>query len=74
MQQEDPGPMPVPTEQWYRAVIYLVLLVMGLAVCMFALLRLSRRYRERLLRKPDKPTPTPDIWRMHKLPEDEEGQ
>ena len=40
------------SDPFFRGVLYLILLVLGLAVGLFALLRLSRRYREHLLRKP----------------------
>lgn len=61
-------------DPFFRGVLYLFLLVLALAVGLFALLRLSRRYRERLLRKPGAPTPAPDIWSMHKVPQDTESQ
>lgn len=64
----------VATQPYLRAALYLFLLILGLALCFFALIRLGRRYRERLLHQPDKPTPVQDIWAMHKLPEDDQGE
>jgi hypothetical protein len=58
-------------DPYLRAAFYLFLLVLGLGFCLFVLLRFSRRYRERLLHKPPKPTAVPDIWAMHKVPEDD---
>ena len=61
------------SDPYLRAALYLFLLILGLSVCLFVLLRASRRYRERLLHKPTKPTAVPDIWAMHKVPEDDEA-
>lgn len=51
-----------------------VLLIVGLFMVFvlggFILIRGSRRYRERLLRRPPPPTPSNDIWKMHRLPDD----
>ena len=53
-----------------------VLLIVGLFMVFvlggFILIRGSRRYRERLLRRPPPPTPSVDIWKMHRLPDDTE--
>ena len=43
-------------------------LVIVLFVSLFALLRLSRNFREQLSRKPSKPTSTADVWSMHVPP------
>jgi hypothetical protein len=34
-----------------------------------AFLRISRKHRDNILRKPAKPTPTSDVWSMHKIPD-----
>ncbi len=44
-----------------------LLLVFGLSILAF--LRVSRRYREHLLRAPAVPTVTSDVWKMHEVPE-----
>ncbi|MCH7700162.1 MAG: hypothetical protein IID37_00615 [Planctomycetes bacterium] len=55
-----------------------VLLIVGLFMVFvlggFILIRSSRRYRERLLRRPPPPTPSVDIWKMHRLPDDVESE
>ena len=53
----------------YAAVFYGVILLLILAFGCWALLRISRRYQERLRRKPGKPTPVPDVWSMHQPPD-----
>ncbi len=52
----------------YAALFYGVILLLVLAFGTYLLLRMSRRYKERLAHKPAKPTPTPDIWSMHQPP------
>jgi hypothetical protein len=50
---------------WLLAACLLLLVFM---VGAYALRRWSRAYRAMLLRRPARPTPTPDIWKMHELP------
>lgn len=62
-----------PTEQarliqW--VLFELVLLVGILAVSLYAFKLWSRRFRQMLLRKPAAPTPSEDVWAMHRLPEE----
>jgi len=49
-------------------VLYGFILIIVLFVSVFAFLRISRHYRRQLLKKPAKPTPTTDVWKMHKVP------
>jgi hypothetical protein len=46
-----------------------VVLVLVLFISVIAFIRISRNYRSYLLKKAVKPTPTSDVWRMHKIPE-----
>jgi len=41
--------------------------ILAFLVATWALLRWSRRFRMLLVRRPDPPTPTPDVWGMHRL-------
>jgi hypothetical protein len=45
--------------------IVVVVVMLGLI-----LLRSLRRWREHVLREPPRPTPTSDVWSMHRLPDD----
>jgi len=58
-----------------RQVLFLTLiLVLVFAVSTLAFLRWSRKYRRSLLRKPRGPTPSSDVWAMHRLaPEGDAG-
>jgi hypothetical protein len=47
-----------------------VCLVVILVLSVVAFVRISRRYREHVLRSPAAPTPTSDVWQMHKVPDD----
>lgn len=55
----------------YGSVLFIVLL--GSVI---ALIRISRRYRQNLVRRPARRTPTSDVWRMHKVPNlpDDKGE
>jgi hypothetical protein len=57
------------TARLYAALIYLVVLLVIVVFGIWALSRLSRRYRERLRRAGEVPTAVPDVWQMHRLPE-----
>ena len=57
----------------YAALFYGVILLLLLAFGSYALLRMSRRYAERLRRKHAEPTPVPDVWKMHEMPETADG-
>ena len=54
----------------YAALFYGVILLLLFAFGSYALLRMSRRYAERLRRKRATPTPVPDVWKMHEAPDD----
>ncbi len=54
----------------YAAVFYGLILLLILVFGGWALLRISRRYQERLRCKPGKPTPVPDVWSMHRPPDE----
>lgn len=58
-----------------RQVLFLTLiLVLVFAVSTLAFLRWSRKYRRSLMRKPRSPTPSSDVWAMHRLaPEGDAG-
>ena len=43
-------------------------LLVVLVLSVVAFLRISRSYRRHLLRSPPEPTPTSDVWQMHKVP------
>lgn len=68
--------LPVPVAQSISPAAYMkvVLLIVGVFMIFvlggFILVRGSRRYRERLRRRPPPPTPSNDIWKMHRLPDD----
>ena len=57
-----------------RSVLYLlVILTLALCVSLIAFLRWSRHFRRFILRPPAPPTPSEDVWQMHRLPEEAEG-
>ena len=58
-----------------RAMKHLLLGLLLLAgvfiISSYAFVRWSRRFRNQLLRKPHPPTPSDDVWAMHRLPDDD---
>ena len=58
----------------YAALFYGAILLVVLVFGAYALLRLSRRYGERLRHKPAEPTPASDVWSMHELPDDNDAR
>ncbi|HON65166.1 MAG TPA: hypothetical protein PLS23_01620, partial [Phycisphaerae bacterium] len=64
---------PVSPEVKARAIwqllFWLLILTFIFLVSTTAFLRWSRHFRRSLLRKPHEPTPSEDVWAMHKLPE-----
>lgn len=52
-------------------VLFMLIVLIGiLSVSLYALKVWSRRYRQALFRKPAAPTPSSDVWAMHKVPEE----
>lgn len=81
-QHPAPGPVSSPTTQpaaalstsvqarlLRQALFWLVILVLVFLVSTTAFLRWSRHFRRSLFRRPHPPTPSEDVWAMHKLPE-----
>ena len=68
--------LPVPVAQsispagYMKVVLLIVGLFMVFVLAGFILIRGSRRYRERLRHRRPPPTPSNDIWKMHRLPDD----
>jgi O-antigen/teichoic acid export membrane protein len=53
-------------------ILFLLVLLVGiLMVSTYALVRWTRRYRKWLFHKPPRPTPSSDVWAMHRLPPEE---
>jgi hypothetical protein len=56
--------------RWIRTLYWSLVLIVILLFAAIAIVVFSRRYRAYLLRGRQKPTPSDDIWAMHKLPPD----
>jgi hypothetical protein len=50
--------------------VYSTVILIVFVAASYTIARIGRRYRIQLVRKPHDVTPTPDIWRMHRPPED----
>ena len=56
-----------------RQILFWLLILVGVfSISTFAFLRWSRRFRDRLLRRPRPPTRAEDVWAMHRLPDEPE--
>lgn len=51
--------------------VWLMILVVIFGAGLVAFFRWSRRYRAWLLRNPQPPSPSDDVWAMHRLPDDD---
>lgn len=57
-----------------QAVLLISLVFLIFVVGTFAMVRFSRRFRAALLGRRATPTPSEDVWQMHRLPENHEQQ
>lgn len=54
-----------------QQVLFLTLVLAGiLGISLYAFKVWSRRFRQMLFRRPAPPTPSEDVWTMHRLPDD----
>lgn len=60
--------------QLKQVLFLLTVLVLVFAVSVLAFVRWSRRYRRYLLHKSHEPTPSSDVWAMHRVPEPDEPE
>ncbi|MHC4674242.1 MAG: hypothetical protein ACYTF1_19425 [Planctomycetota bacterium] len=64
----------LPLAKAIRDVLFGLLIIVGIfSIGSLAMIRWSRRFRKRLLRKPSPPTPADDVWSMHRLPNDKKN-
>ncbi len=71
-----PGALPdnKATARMLQGVLFwLLVLISVFAIGTVAFLRWSRRFRKYLLARPHPPTPSSDVWSMHRLPDDAAG-
>jgi len=55
---------------WRSTLFWGLFILMIFVVAALAIVRFSVRYRRYLSDRRTKPTPTEDVWKMHKLPDD----
>lgn len=65
--QSDPRVVMWRSALFWGVIIFFVFLVAALAI-----VRFSERYRRYLAGRTNPPTPSEDVWKMHKLPKDED--
>lgn len=53
-----------------RVLFWLLVLIVIFGVSTFAFLRWSRRFRHWVFHRPHPPTPSDDVWSMHRLPDE----
>lgn len=76
---EDAGPFPTTSSaeaarerhfaKWRLVFFWTVVLLIVFVVAAGVIVRFSERFRALLLRGKSRPTPTEDVWLMHKTPE-----
>lgn len=68
----DYPPGTVRTVRSRQALFWSLILVLIFVIASIAIIRFSVRYRQYLLRKTRPPTPSEDVWQMHKLPREDD--
>jgi hypothetical protein len=58
---------------WRQTFFWAIVLVLIFFLAALVIIRFTLRYRAYLFRERQKPTPSEDVWKMHRLPEDEAG-
>lgn len=59
---------------WRQVFFWSVVLLLIFFIAAWVIIRFSLRYRAYIFREKPPPTPSEDVWRMHRLPEDDEGK
>ena len=59
--------------RWRLVFFWAIVVVLIFFIAALVIIRFSLRYRAYLFREPNRPTPSEDVWQMHRLPEEEEG-
>jgi beta-lactamase regulating signal transducer with metallopeptidase domain len=57
--------------KWREMLVWGMVLLIVLVVAVGALVRFSRAYKSFIVRGGSKPTPSEDVWSMHRLPPEE---
>lgn len=58
--------------RWRQTFFWAAIIVIIFFFAALVIIRFSLRYRAFLFREKNPPTPSEDVWKMHRLPEDEE--
>jgi hypothetical protein len=58
---------------WRQTFFWAIVLVLIFFLAALVIIRFTLRYRAYLFRERQKPTPSEDVWQMHRLPEDDVG-
>lgn len=58
--------------RWRQTFFWAAVLVLIFFISVWVVIRFTLRYRAYLFREKTPPTPSDDVWKMHRLPEDEE--
>jgi hypothetical protein len=69
-EQPDRGPDRLKAQQWSRALLWGIVLIVVLVFSALAIVRFSRRFRSALFSDKRSPTADVDVWKMHRLAED----
>ena len=66
----NPASTIVEARQLLGLLLLLLVLFLVFTVATLALVRWSRRFRAAITHRPHPPTPSDDVWRMHRLPQE----
>lgn len=69
-----PAPFPIGPHQLRQMLFWTIVVLIIFVFSSLAIRRFSRAYKANLLRSPERPTASEDVWKMHRLPADDDDE
>ncbi len=69
-----PAGVPIGPQQLRQMLFWTIVVLIIFVFASLAIRRFSRAYKANLLRSPARPTASEDVWKMHRLPADDDDE
>lgn len=69
-----PASVPIGPHQLRQMLFWTIVVLIVFVFSSLAIRRFTRAYKANLLRSPARPTASEDVWKMHRLPADDDGE
>jgi len=66
-----PAPLPIGPLQLRQMLFWTIVVLIIFVFASLAIRRFSRAFKATILRSPTQPTATEDVWKMHRLPDED---